>query len=274
MRFPHEYRDELISELHEWLLLWKRRRHSRIRNRNAYLHTALWRRALTLVHQYRRRDERLVNLGSATDPPDSQFTALEHQQSSSPDPKQIWSAIHRRLGNADRHLLRQWRECQWNVSRLARRLGVHRNTIHRRLQRIRHTRCPVEIESASWLAAPVNQITRDKLAAIVQDPLAAAREVLRARVILGLLNGRTYAEITKELGASSSTIARCRRDFEQDGVGGLKGRHRGKRRSQARVRLQRLLRRTPARKRSSIRMLARQFGLGKSTVQWILKLRR
>ena len=49
----------------------------------------------------------------------------------------------------------------------------------------------------------------------------------RARVLLLLANGDTYAAITAKTGCSSRTIALWRRRFETDGLAGLAARHRG-----------------------------------------------
>ena len=109
---------------------------------------------------------------------------------------------------------------------------------------------------------------------MTQGSFASARQHLRARVMLDLLNGFTYAEITRNLGTSTSTIARWRARFTHGGVAELKARHPGKKLSQARIRFKKWLRRTSVGKRLSVRLLALRFGLGKSTVQRVLKNRQ
>jgi transposase len=53
----------------------------------------------------------------------------------------------------------------------------------------------------------------------------------RARVVLLLADGRSYASITAKTGCSSRTIALWKRRFEADGIAGLAARHRGSKRT-------------------------------------------
>src|SRR5437667_6666792 len=86
------------------------------------------------------------------------------------------------------------------------------------------------------------------------------------------MDGLSYDDIRRALGTSDSTIARWRRRFEEHGVAGLSAQHPGKKPSIIRVGLMKLLRQTRQGERPSARELARQFGIGKSTAQRLLKL--
>lgn len=180
-------------------------------------------------------------------------------------------SIQRRLPNADRHLLKLLKEREGNVTRLARNLGVHRNTIHRRLRRMRQE-CPFEIESAPTLTGHHRRVERAELEAFSQQPSLSARQALRAKVLLAILDGRTYIEITQSLGVSTSTIARWRSRLAAHGIAGLKARHRGRKSSVAWQRLDKWLRCAQPGKVPSVRDLARRFGLSKSTVQRASKI--
>ena len=62
-----------------------------------------------------------------------------------------------------------------------------------------------------------------------QSRTLPAGAVFRARLLLALAEGQSYREIEKSLGTSAPTIARWRTRFEQDGLAGLKGLHKGSR---------------------------------------------
>jgi len=86
---------------------------------------------------------------------------------------------------------------------------------------------------------------RNQLLALTRRQNAAAAEVLRARIILELAAGASYAAIGAALRTSSATIALWRKRFEQDGVPGLRSRHRGSQASVLTPQLRaRVLRRT------------------------------
>src|ERR1019366_5907567 len=68
---------------------------------------------------------------------------------------------------------------------------------------------------------------RQELGRWAQSRTLPAGDVFRARLILALADGIRYREIAKSLKTSGPTIARWKTRFEQDGMAGLAGRHRG-----------------------------------------------
>ena len=110
-----------------------------------------------------------------------------------------------------------------------------------------------------------------------QSRTLPAGDVFRARLILALAAGETYREIEKSLGTSAPTIARWRKRFEQDRLGGLEGLHQGSRPRVATAPVQARVARRVQQKPDdgsthwSCRKLAGELGLSKSTVQRILR---
>jgi transposase len=100
--------------------------------------------------------------------------------------------------------------------------------------------------------------------------------VFRARLLLALAEGITYREIARSLKSSTPTVARWKMRFEQDGMAGLEGRHRGSKPRAATPAVQaRVIRRVQQKPGDgsshwSCRKLANELGLSKSTVQRIL----
>jgi len=257
-KYPTVEADELAAELAVALLEIRRRRAPRrVIDWKAYLFKCL----LNSASRFARRYRRIRSAETTTD---------EDVPSPERPPQVDLRAIYRSLDNDDRHLVKQLRESRWNVSHAARKLRLPRNTIHRRLRRIR-SRCPVEIESAPFLADPLTESLLAQLASIIESPTASDRKRLRARVIQTLLHRRPYAEIATRFGTSSSTIARWRRRFDSKGIAGLAAAHRGRKPSQAAARIRSWLETTPASERPSIREIGRRFGLRKSAVHDILK---
>lgn len=272
-KFPNVYREDLEAELAASLVVWKRRYRARARDWKAYLGKALHHRALTLIEQWRQRDKPLAELSAEQDLPASTETATDEDAGFS-NTSQNLVALQRRLGNSDRHLLKQLRDCDGNVSRLARRIRQHRNTIHRRLRKIRE-KCPIEIESAATIPGQTDPSERAALEAAMQSPLSSKREILRTRVLLALRDGLTYNEITKTFRVSSATILRCRQRWLRQGIRGLQDNDQpGRAPSRARLHFVKWLLQQRSPQKYSIRLLARQFRLAKSTVQRILSLRR
>ncbi|MGH9343051.1 MAG: IS630 family transposase [Terriglobia bacterium] len=107
-----------------------------------------------------------------------------------------------------------------------------------------------------------------------------AGEVFRARIILALADGLSYQQIGRNLGTRAPRIARWRRRFEEDGMEGLAGRHKGSRPRVVTPAVQaRIVRRTlrpPADGSThwTCRKLARAMGVSKSTVQRIWRQAR
>jgi transposase len=117
---------------------------------------------------------------------------------------------------------------------------------------------------------------RAELEGWAQSRSLPAGDVFRARIILALGDGLTYREIERKLGASAPTVSKWKSRFEQQGMDGLQGRHRGSKPSRATPAVQaRVIRRAQQKPSDgsthwSCRKLAEELGLGKSTVQRIL----
>jgi len=109
-----------------------------------------------------------------------------------------------------------------------------------------------------------------------QSRTLPAGDVFRARLLLALAEGITYREIARSMKTSTPTVARWKRRFEQDGMAGLEGRHRGSQPRAATPAVQaRVIRRVQQKPGDgsshwSCRKLATELGLSKSTVQRIL----
>lgn len=122
----------------------------------------------------------------------------------------------------------------------------------------------------------VSEEQREELERWAQSRTLPAGDVFRARLILALADGLSYREIEGKLGASAPTVSLWKRRFEQSGIAGLQGRHKG---SQPRTvtpavqaRIIRRVQRKPADGSThwSCRKLAAELGLSKSTVQRVL----
>src|SRR6267142_76979 len=109
-----------------------------------------------------------------------------------------------------------------------------------------------------------------------QSRTLPAGDVFRARLLLALAEGITYREIARSMKTSTPTVARWKMRFEQDGMAGLEGRHRGSKPRAATPAVQaRVIRRVQQKPGDgsthwSCRKLAKELGLSKSTVQRIL----
>src|ERR1022692_4194271 len=68
---------------------------------------------------------------------------------------------------------------------------------------------------------------RQELGRWAQSRTLPAGDVFRAGLIMALADGIRYREIARSLKTSGPTIARWKTRFEQDGMAGLAGRHRG-----------------------------------------------
>src|SRR5436305_6592817 len=117
---------------------------------------------------------------------------------------------------------------------------------------------------------------REELERSAQSRALPAGNVFRARLILSLAEGLSYGEIARTLGASAPTVSKWKRRFEQAGMAGLQGQHKGSQPRTATPAVQaRILR--PAQQKPadgsthwSCRKLARALGLSKTTVQRVL----
>jgi transposase len=117
---------------------------------------------------------------------------------------------------------------------------------------------------------------REELQSWAQSRSLPAGYVFRARLILALGEGKTYREIEESLGASAPTVSKWKGRFEQLGIEGLAGRHRGSQPRRATPAVQgRVIRRAQQKPSDgsthwSVRKLAAAMGVSKSTVHRIL----
>ncbi len=122
----------------------------------------------------------------------------------------------------------------------------------------------------------LNPEQREELERWAQSRTLPAGDVLRARLILALADGLSYREIQRRLGASAPTVSLWKGRFEESGIAGLQGRHKGSRPHAATAAVQaRVIRRvqqkpTDGSTHWSCRKLATALGLSKSTVQRVL----
>jgi transposase len=117
---------------------------------------------------------------------------------------------------------------------------------------------------------------RDELRQISISRSLAAGDVLRARMVLMLADGRSYAEIQDRLQTTAPTIARWKKRFLESGVAGLiEIRHPGQKPTVITPKLQaRVLDATRRKPKDgsthwSVRKLARELNLSKDTVHRI-----
>jgi transposase len=116
---------------------------------------------------------------------------------------------------------------------------------------------------------------RQELTRWAQSRSLPAGDVLRARLILALDEGKSWTQIEADLGTSRPTIARWKQRFEQNGMSGLDSRHKGSKPRRATPAMQaRVLRKTTRKPEDgsthwSCRKMAAALGMSKSTVQRI-----
>jgi transposase len=117
---------------------------------------------------------------------------------------------------------------------------------------------------------------REELERWVHSRTLPAGDVFRARLILALADGLSYRGIQRKLGASAPTVSRWKGRFEQSGIAGLQGQHKGSKPRAATPAVQaRVIRRvqqkpTDGSTHWSCRKLAAELKLSKSTVQRVL----
>lgn len=122
----------------------------------------------------------------------------------------------------------------------------------------------------------VTKEQREELERWAQSRTLPAGDVSRARLILALADGSSYREIERKLGASAPTVSLWKRRFEQSGIAGLQGQHKGSRPRTATPAIQaRIIRRvqqkpTDGSTHWSCRKLAGDLRLSKSTIQRVL----
>jgi len=224
--------DDLRSELLVLLVELRNKPPPGVRELKPYLIQALLNCALRLATRRRKiRDHELI-----ADEDQNVSEPTESVDTVSPfDP-----AVLNRLPNRDRQLLSRLAQCHGNVTLLAARLGVHRNTVHRHLRRIKASEIYAsavravlirregngfDFESAPPATGPP---VRAILETMLKSPGLSTRAARRLRVILALLAGQTYSEIARRERTSTATIARWRTRFDRQGLDGLEARHRGR----------------------------------------------
>ncbi len=122
----------------------------------------------------------------------------------------------------------------------------------------------------------VDSEQRDELESWAQSRTLPVGDVFRARLILALPDGMSYREIERKLGASAPTVSKWKSRFEQQGMEGLQGQHRGSKPRRATPAVQARVIRLTQQKPSdgsthwSCRKLSQELGVSKSTVQRIL----
>jgi transposase len=117
---------------------------------------------------------------------------------------------------------------------------------------------------------------REELTMRAHSRRLPAGDVFRAKLILSLADGMTYEQIITALGTTRPTIARWKARFEQEGMDGLKPRHKGSRPRAATPTVQaRVARRVQQKPPDgsthwSCRKLSADLGMSHATVQRIL----
>ena len=123
-------------------------------------------------------------------------------------------------------------------------------------------------------AIPIEVTTEEQreLQRIVTAKTRSQRDVFRAKIILGLAEGLSHEEISREQGVSLLAIGRWRKRWAAKGLEGLKdapGRGRKPTLAAAAIRsaLSLAARQAPGGGPWSVRAMARETGLSKSSVQ-------
>ncbi len=117
---------------------------------------------------------------------------------------------------------------------------------------------------------------REELGRWAQSRTLPAGDVFRARLILALADGVSYRQIKETLQTTAPTISRWKQRFEQHGIEGLEPRHKGSQPRTATPAVQAKVCRKVQQKPGdgsthwSVRKLAAEMGLSKSSVQRIL----
>jgi transposase len=130
-----------------------------------------------------------------------------------------------------------------------------------------------EMAKERVLAISIEQ--RQHLTRFAQSRTLPAGDVFKARLILALADGDSYTTIQRNLQTSAPTISRWKRRFEEDGLEGLAGRHKGSKVRTATPAVQgkvlKKIQKVPSDGSThwSCRKMARELGVSKSTVQRI-----
>lgn len=125
-------------------------------------------------------------------------------------------------------------------------------------------------------ALSLNEEQHEELTRWSQSRTLPAGDVFRARLILALAEGLSYNAIKQKLHTTAPTISRWKQRFEESGIDGLEGRHKGSKPRTATPAVQAKVCRRVQQKPGdgtthwSVRRLAAEMGLSKSSVHRIL----
>jgi len=129
------------------------------------------------------------------------------------------------------------------------------------------------------MARPILQLEASneelaELGRLVRGSKVSVRDRFRANIILRRLEGKSETEVAKELGCSLGAVCKWSKRFDEKGITGLKdapGRGRKERLPTEKISLvlERATRPPQGRVRWSIRSMAREAGVSRSTVQRI-----
>jgi transposase len=125
-------------------------------------------------------------------------------------------------------------------------------------------------------ALSLNEEQHEELTRWSQSRTLPAGDVFRARLILALAEGMSYNAIKQKLHTTAPTISRWKQRFEESGIDGLEGRHKGSKPRTATPAVQAKVCRRVQQKPGdgtthwSVRRLAAEMGLSKSSVHRIL----
>lgn len=272
-RFPDIETDELAAELGVTLLALKRQQLGHVRDWKAYLTQVLFHRASALARRHRRQRQRETHMAEL---PDAAEVLEPSEGNVAPRTRLHLIRLFRRVLDAKSfEVARLMLELNFNQSRVAKALRVHRNTIRRCWADVQKElrKCPIEMYSAAQttvVLTPSQEAELQRFTSAGRGPLAR-----RARIILALAGGRSYRQIQKQYGVTARTIALWKFRLVMNGTAGLRSIHRG--RPAQRAQLLGWLQRNPRAfdgVKWSCRKLARRFGFGKSTVQRILRTPR
>src|SRR6476659_8393058 len=124
------------------------------------------------------------------------------------------------------------------------------------------------------VATPIEITPQQKreLERVVHARTSTQRELFRARIVLALMEGRSHEEISRQLDTSLQAVSRWRKRWAQGGLQGLKDvAGRGRRPSLKKSAVQKALslagRQAPTGGPWTVRAMARQSGMSKSSVQ-------
>lgn len=266
-RFRTTHREDLEAELAATLIEVKERHPTGIRDWNAYLRKCLFNRAGSLVKKWRARQRRETSMELH---PETVEVPGPEQSDPEPESSPEFARIRSKLDAASYALLELLAAAKGNRSRVARFLGVHRNTIGRRLQAIRRRlKCPIENVSGLPVLSHRAMVTR------AADSISTqSRVAFRARLVFALDSGVSYTKVEQEFQTTTSTISRWKHRFDEQGLEGLKSKHQGRApQKDLRRRLTNWLRtrQQSGKEEVSCRKIARELGMSKSTVHRLLR---